>query len=142
MTVTKDQAQMLATLAVACRPYRAPTWDHAGVMDMISRVKDRSLPEVCLAVIRAAADREAITPGVIPSNGTHWQEQLKPAKWQPDTSPMCRTCGKTRPGCEGTPRFQDDDHEFEPTKTGSTTDVSRTVAALRELTKTEGTSDD
>jgi hypothetical protein len=43
MTVTRDQAQMLATLAIDCRPYRAPTWDHAGVMAAIAEIRNMSL---------------------------------------------------------------------------------------------------
>jgi hypothetical protein len=114
MTVTKDQAQMLTTLAIACRPHRAPTWDPAGVMAAISAVRDRSLAEVILAVIRAASDRDAQTPGVIPSNGTHWQEQLKPPPFQPSTwdpAAVCTTCSRQEAQCRSV-RHGDDKHPF------------------------------
>lgn len=132
MSVSKEQAQMLAALAVACRPYRAPTWDHAGVVANIAKVKDRSLSEVILAVIRAAADRECQSPGVIPSAGTHWQEQLKPEKWQPDsTDPhlRCSTCDEREPICRT--RWAGD-HDYEPRHVKHQLDVTRTVAAIKE----------
>ena len=136
MTVTKDQAQMLATLAVACRPHRAATWDAAGVVAAIGKVKDRALVEVALAVLRAAADRDAKTPGVIPTAGSHWQEQLKPEPWRPDQTPReerCGICAKPRERCQGQ-RVAGDDHNWEPdVKRQSSTDVAATVHALREL---------
>lgn len=93
MTVTRDQAQMLASLAVDCRPYRAPTWDHAGVMAAIAEIRHMSLPEVILRVIRAAADRDAVTPGVIPKNGPHANEVIKAPKWEPEILPPAERCG-------------------------------------------------
>lgn len=117
MNITKPQAQMLANLAVASRPYRAPTWDEAGVMAAIAEIRHLSLPEIILRVVRAAADRDAITPGVIPKNGPHANEQLKPPKWEPDVveaAERCSTCGKRRDECERLPRFADDDHTFAP----------------------------
>jgi len=113
MPVTKQQAQMLAALAVACRPHRAPTWDEPGVMANIGKVADRSLSEVVLAVIRAAADHECISPGVIPSAGSHWNEQLKPAKFKPQVlkpEERCKTCGKSQHDCVRNPWA---DHDFE-----------------------------
>ena len=83
MTVTKDQAQMLATLAAACRPNGARRWDSAGTLAAIAKVKDRSLAEVVMAVIRAAADRDVDSPGVIPTPGSHWQETAAVAPTPP-----------------------------------------------------------
>jgi hypothetical protein len=116
MTVTRDQAQILATLAVACRPYRAPTWDHTGVVAAIAGVKHLSLAEVVLAVIRAAADRDAQTPGVIPKlTGSHWQERLKPGLYEPriwDPNATCTVCSLAEALCRAQPRVADDDHTF------------------------------
>ena len=140
---------MLATLAIACRPHRAPTWDAAGVVAAIAKVRDRSLPDVVLAVIRAAADHEAKTPGVIPSAGNHWAEQLKPQPWQPERIPAaerCSVCSKSRTDCEAKrasqrgmdptdPRY--DDHTFAPDfKPERDTDTAATVQALREIRMT------
>lgn len=147
MTVTRDQAQILATLAVACRPHRAPTWDADGVMAAIAEVKHLSLPEVVLAVIRAAADRDAQTPGVIPKlTGSHWSEQLKPPLWQPapwDPADICTTCSQRRSVCEARPRVADDDHEFVSRATHAAESarpfeaVERIVADLRQRTADE-----
>jgi hypothetical protein len=135
MTVTKDQAQMIAFLAVACRPHRAPTWDEAGVLANIAKVKDRSLAEVIVAVIQAASDRECISPGVIPSSGTHWQVQMKPPSFVPNVlgpGERCGVCGKSAEVCRTAPRFADDDHAFTPDYRAPTdTDVTATVAALK-----------
>lgn len=143
MPVTKDQAQMIASLAVACRPNRAPTWDHAGVVANVWKIRDRSLSEVVLAVIRAAADHETTSPGVIPANGSHWQEQLKPEKWQPETldpAERCGVCGKARQRCESAPRFADDDHVFAPDfRKPIETNVPLTVQAIREQLTTQPT---
>jgi hypothetical protein len=77
MPVTKDQAQMLATLAVACRPHGAPHWDAAGVVAAIAKVHHVGLADVMMAVIRAAADRDAKTPGVIAATTSiHWSERV------------------------------------------------------------------
>jgi len=101
MTVTKDQAQMLATLAAACRPNGARRWDHAGIMAALKQVADRSLPEVIMATIRAAADRDAETPGVIPGPGSHWAESASVRSFVPNSAPpgtRCTVCGRTRDG--------------------------------------------
>ena len=77
MPVTKDQAHVLATLAVACRPHGAPNWDAAGVVAAIAKVHHVGLADVAMAVIRAAADRDAKTPGVIAATTSiHWSERI------------------------------------------------------------------
>ncbi len=77
MPVTKDQAHVLATLAVACRPHGAPNWDAAGVVAAIAKVHHVGLADVAMAVIRAAADRDAKTPGVIAATTSiHWAEKV------------------------------------------------------------------
>jgi len=77
MPLTKEQGQMLTTLALACRPVGAPRWDAAGVMAAIGKVAHLALADVILAVTRAASDRTAETPGVIAAtNSTHWRERV------------------------------------------------------------------
>lgn len=137
MPVTKDQAQMLAALAVASRPYRAPTWDEAGVVSAIAEIRNMSLPEVILRVIRAAADRDAKTPGVIPKNGPHAQEQLKPPKWEPDSHDAherCSTCDLRPAECR---RRWAGDHEYVARSEVPNLDAARAVAALRDIKATE-----
>jgi hypothetical protein len=133
MTITRDQAQMLTALAVACRPYRAPTWDEPGVMAAIGQIRHMSLPEVCLRVIRAAADREAVSPGVIPKDGSHAREQLKPPPFVPDSMDhhlRCSTCDLREGECR---RRWAGDHEYEPRYARPEFDVPRAVAELRVL---------
>lgn len=129
MSVTKDQAQMLTALAIACRPHRAPTWDEAGVMAAIAEIRHLSLPEAILRTIRAAADHEVRSPGVIPRNGSHAQEQLKPEKWEPRRGPWCGICGQP---VDGHPTS---DHEAEvaPDRRRS----PETIAQIVEATKAE-----
>ena len=81
MGVTPKQAWAIAHLVAELRP----EWQPEGVVSAIKRVADRNPHEVALASIRAAADPEARTPGVIPTPGTHWQEGIKqqPGKGRP-----------------------------------------------------------
>lgn len=141
MPVTKEQAQMLTNLAIACRPYRAPTWDAPGVMAAIGQLKDWSLSEVALRVIIAAADREAQTPGVIATQQIPEPKPPlpKPNTWDPNE--ICADCSKPRNVCESGPRFKDDDHTFVSRAANPTTarpvDTARAVAALRDVKATE-----
>jgi len=114
MTVTKPQAQMLATLAAACRPNGARRWDTAGTMAALERLHDRDLGEVIMATIRAARDRDIDSPGILPTAGPHWREQLKPLPFTPqvlDSTQRCSICSMTEAAC----RIRHDvtDHEFE-----------------------------
>lgn len=104
MPVTKDQAQMLAALAVACRPKGAPHWDAPGVVAVIGRVNNLLLADVAHAVIRAAEDPTAQTPGVIAATSSvHWRERSphRTVPTPPKPGEACRTCGKAMPcGCD------------------------------------------
>lgn len=140
MPVTREQAQMLTALAIACRPYRAPTWDEAGVMAAIAKVHDRALPEVALAVIRAAADREAKTPGVIPTEGSHWQEQLKPPLFRPQpyaADRFCHICGQPVEGHRLVDHKPQSAAEYAHQLAEKPLDVHRAVEALKELAHTD-----
>lgn len=105
MPVTREQAQMLTALAVASRPTGAPRWDEAGVMAEIAKVKERHLADVILAVIRAADDRTAKTPGVISATGsTHWRERgggerLAPQREPFDYAGCCAVCSLPEAKC-------------------------------------------
>lgn len=134
MTVTREQAQMLTALAIACRPYRAPTWDEAGVMAAIGKLHTWQLSEVAIRVIVAAADHEAKTPAVIVSPSMRVPE-LKPPKWEPDSaSPheRCSTCDKRESECKSMPRFPGDDHVYVPRHVQPPVfDTKRTADALK-----------
>lgn len=114
MTVTDQQIRAIAFLAAASRPSGARRWNEAGIIAAVDKVRSRSLAEVVMAVIRAAADRNAETPGVIPSAGPHWRnwdddgEQQVIERYDPATT--CGICGKPDWRC----RQARGDHEFEP----------------------------
>lgn len=99
MPVDKSQAQMLATLAIACRPHGAPRWDEAGVLAVLAKVRHLALADVTHAVIRAAEDREARTPGVIGVTTSPCWRDRDPARPVPiekvSGAELCDLCGKS-----------------------------------------------
>jgi hypothetical protein len=135
VTVTPDQARMLTTLAIACRPTGARRWDSAGVMAAIKAVSDRSLAGVVMAVIRAASDRDVETPGVIPTPGSHWAESalMRVHTVEDPAATRCTICGRTQ-------LRHGEDHGFAmPGPKPSPEEVAERVAALKaELAPTSG----
>lgn len=103
MPVTKQQAQALASLIAASRPYGAHHWDTAGIYAAISRVKDRTLTEVIRAFTRGADDRTAETPAVVVTNPAYWIERSpeRPANHPPRADQMCPVHGGHATGCVG-----------------------------------------
>ena len=81
MGLTPKQAWAIGHLVTELRP----EWQAEGVVAALKRVADRNPYHVALAAVRAAADPDARTPGVIPAPGTHWQEGIKeqPGKGRP-----------------------------------------------------------
>lgn len=73
MPVTEQQARAITFLAVAARPHGATRWDEAGVFANVMKCADRELSTVTIAVMQAAQDRNAASPGVIPTAGPHWR---------------------------------------------------------------------
>jgi hypothetical protein len=114
MPVSKDQATMLAAIAVACRPKGAPKWDAPGVVAAIGRVANLHLADVVHATIRAAEDASANTPGVIAAtNSVHWRERVigRPVAVEPfDPAATCGVCGQLAHRCRANPH---NGHEFE-----------------------------
>lgn len=97
MTVSKDQAQMLATLAMSMRPTGARQWDAAGVMAAIGKVQQLALADVMCAVARAASDRSLETPACIGiTTSSAWRERVaeRVAPSHPKPSDACWTCGR------------------------------------------------
>lgn len=134
MTVTKDQAQMLATLAVAARPTGAPRWDAPGVVAAIGNVRHLALSDVMRAVSYAAEDRGLKTPGAIgnitaPCWRTRTADDVRPAAVTREQ--RCGVCSKPRERC-AIGRVADDDHSFEPDlRRDAGIDVAATVEALK-----------
>lgn len=117
MTISRDQAQMIAALACASRPTGARQWHEADVMEQIRKLAGRSLSSVALAVLRAAADKGAERPEVIGSGGSHWGDTMLPRDFVPDAverEHRCSVCGYSEQVCRdrrATSRFNS--HEFD-----------------------------
>lgn len=136
--IDKSQAQMLAAIAVACRPNGAPRWDEAGVVAALAKVRHLSLPDVALAVIRAADSRDTRTPGVIANLASPcWKERdvmQRPPTVVRKAHEFCGICGDP---LEAHRRHQD--HEPEPNRKPErpAVDIHATVTGLKQLAATD-----
>ena len=122
--ITDQQIRAIAFLAAAARPSGARRWNEAGIIAAIEKVRTRSLFEVTVAVMRAANDRNADTPGVIPTAGPHWRAEADddvPVIERFDPATTCGICGKPEYRCTQIAG----DHAFEAAH----------VAAARKLDK-------
>lgn len=94
MSVTREQAAILATLLRTIRP----AWDELAIIQSIGQVRDRDLAHVAAAAIRTATNADARTPKAIAfTDSDAWQHD-RPAETyrSPRTSEQCR-----RPGHSG-----------------------------------------
>lgn len=100
MPVDEPSARLLAGLAAAIRVDRGLSqWDVAGVMRKIREVAHLELPDVAMAVIRAAANPDTRTPGAIPNRDSeHWRERVTDPMSVPriPRADCCRDCGRHR----------------------------------------------
>jgi hypothetical protein len=97
MTVTREAAEHLTAIALACRPHGARRWDGPGVLAAIGKVKHLSLADVAMATVRAACDRHLETPGAIANTQAPcWKERpAEPTtKRNPRPAEACVTCGR------------------------------------------------
>lgn len=137
MTITRDQAQMLTTLACAARPTGARQWNPDDVMAEIKKLAGRSLGSVICAVTRASMDRGAERPAVISSAGSHWSDTAISEPFVPRAAPVgtrCTVCGETEEGH----RMQDHAYRM-PQPPPDPEVVAAKVAALKaELAPTSG----
>ena len=71
MTLNQTQGKALVQLLAALRR----DWQPAGIEAAIRKATADGAtgPDVCVAAVRAACDKDARTPGVIPAPGPHWQ---------------------------------------------------------------------
>lgn len=103
MPLTDQNIRALVHLAAACRPHGAPRWDEAGIYAAIAKVRHLSLADVALAVIRAADDDKAKTPGVIANTSApNWQERAtnRPTPRDPwDPNEFCEHTQKRIEDC-------------------------------------------
>ena len=131
MTLTAKQAWAIGHLVHELRP----EWEAEGVVAALKRCAGGDPFATALASIRAAADKNARTPGVIPTPGTHWQEGLKrdpePAR-PPRKSEDCpKHPGNWRDSCHGcaADKLAGDDTNYNPRRT----EAGDRIATLRGL---------
>lgn len=114
--IADQEIRAIAHLAARARPSGARRWNEAGIIAAIEKVRARSLYEVTVAVMRAANDRNADTPGVIPTAGPHWRADVDddvPVIERFDPVTTCGICGKPQWRCEQAAG----DHEYEAVHT-------------------------
>lgn len=102
MPVTPEQAHMLASLAVACRPHGAPRWDEPGVVAAIRKVAHLYLADVIRAAINAAEDRDLQTPGAIGNpQAPCWRDwvPMRETPTPPKVADACTVCGRHVDAC-------------------------------------------
>lgn len=107
MTVNDQQARAIAFLAAAARPIGARRWDEAGIVANVLKVRDRALSTVVIATMQAAEDRNAVSPGVIPTAGPHWRTPESSPRVEVDRvdpADLCHACEKKQ--------HPTTDHEF------------------------------
>lgn len=69
--LTRSQGVALVQLLAALRR----DWQPAGIEAAVRKAAEVGPgPDVCVAAVRAAANLEARTPGLIPQPGPHWQQ--------------------------------------------------------------------
>lgn len=104
MSIDEQELRAIAFLVARCRPTGAKHWDEAGIVANLRKVGHVSLPEVIMAATRAAANREADSPGVIPvTTGEHWREKVseRTRMTPPRKEDACRKHGGWQDNCPG-----------------------------------------
>ena len=86
MTLTATQGKALVQLIAALRR----DWQPAGIEAAIRKATADGAtgPDVCVAAVRAAVDKDARTPGVIPAAGPHWQALRSGSRLAPIPCPF------------------------------------------------------
>ena len=97
MTITKAEAQALATFVARCRE----DWDHPGIVAAIQRAAHLGSPAaIGAALCRLAENRDLRTPAMLADPGTHWAGTTVAKVAPPVTCPdhpaekagACRVC--------------------------------------------------
>lgn len=123
MSIDDQQIRAIAFLAARCRPTGSKPWDEAGIAANLRKIAHVDSAEVIIATIRAATNRKADTPGVIPNmTGEHWRERVterQPAR-PPRREDECKThAGQWADSCGGCrvgdlPGYGDDEPDPHP----------------------------
>ena len=102
MTLTTSQGKALVQLVASLRR----DWQPAGIEAAIRKATADGAtgPDICVAAVRAAVDKDARTPGVIPAPGPHWQALRSGTRLAPIPCPehpdqpagRCQPCAAER----------------------------------------------
>lgn len=117
MPVTPDQAHQFAPLVADCRPTGARRWDLAEIVAAIRKVAHLALPEVMLALTRAATDRDCNSPFAVTNMASpHWRERDVQAAQdaRPIQAPLHETCSTCTQSRDEHERLWAGDHDFAP----------------------------
>lgn len=130
MTVTKEDAQMLATLAAHGRAQSGlGRWETAGIVAALRGIRQWSLLEAMAEVAAAAADPEAETPGVIGKQRRRGDPLAPtPPPERVDRKDRCTVCSLSEPACRI--RWAAD-HPFSPPEPPPGLDTHRIVEHIR-----------
>ena len=100
--LTASQGRHLVQLIASLRR----DWQPAGIEAAIRKATTDGAtgPDVCVAAVRAACDKDARTPGLIPAPGPHWQALRSGARLAPIKCPVhtdqpagrCEPCAAER----------------------------------------------
>jgi hypothetical protein len=88
--ITHDQASKLAAFVSAIRD----DWDTAGLMKAFETARFRvgvTPADLAVAAIHASANPKNRTPAVIPLDGDHWREHVRPLV-TPQPPGKCQVC--------------------------------------------------
>ena len=142
MPVTDQQARAIAFLAASVRPHGASRWDEGGIYANVMKVADRQLSTVVIAVMQAAEDRGALSPGVIPTTGPHWRDPgsaPKPATRPWSAAEFCHVCGQAVDAHRASDHAPESAGEYARRLAAQPIDVARAVGGLRDIKATDTT---
>lgn len=126
MPLSREQAQALTRLTHLLRP----AWSEEGIYAALSKCRELDAHETALAAIRAAADKTAKTPGVIPARGSHWNEP-DPGPRTPPRLTREQRRAKTCAECGALDGCRPPAHEFVPLDQAARNRNPEGVAAVR-----------
>ena len=100
MTVTRTQAEAIATAVGRCRPTDWPEWQHAGIVAAVVAAGELgSATDVAVAAFRLSSDRPQRTPAQLSRPGPWWggttvgaRKPPTPCGLHPDQPSRCPIC--------------------------------------------------
>lgn len=92
-----------------------PTWDRPGVLAALRRSNHQDLPTMLAAVLNAASDPGAHSPGAM--HLTRYQPRAWKNPSSSSANPICRTCQLPEPACRRMAKKTEDPHTFQTRST-------------------------